>query len=264
MHWLHQRSGSDYPLQTAFAPSCGLAICSSGVNFDCSLFLFLFLSSTSLLMLHSTLIRSKLQYASVVWNSVTSTNTSKLECIQHKFFISLSLSLFQSLTMKLYKCPNYLKFLTSKPLEVSHQHAFLLKIYNSSEYFPALLETVGLHWPTWDLRDFTLFNVDLKCCNCPSARCTSADNAIHKDTGMLNRSILMNDMLDIDIFPKYIETLQQILHWVQPLTFYVTDGFKLVRLFVLNLTIFCTIFATVLCNQFSNTVKILILVLKML
>jgi len=105
-----------------------------------------------------------------------------------------------------------LKFLTSKPLEVSQQHAFLLNVYNSSEFFLGLLETGGLHGPTWDLRDFTLFNVDLKCCNCPSARCTLAANAIHKDTGILNRSILMSDMLDVDIFPKYSGTLQQILH----------------------------------------------------
>jgi len=78
---------------------------------------------------------------------------------------------------------------------------YLFNVYNSSEFFPAHFETVRLHGSTWDLRGFTLFNVDLKCCNCPSARCTSAANAIYKDTGIFNRSILMNDMLDVDIFP---------------------------------------------------------------
>lgn len=183
-------------------------------------------------MLYCTLIKSKLQYASVVWNSLTS-NASTLQCIQQKFLICLSLSNFQSLTVKLHKCPNHLKFLTSKPLEVSHQHAFLHNVYNSSGFFPSLLETVGLHGPTWDLRDFTLFNVDLICCNCPSARCTSAANALHKDTGIFNRSILINDKLDVDIFLSKLELCNRFYTEVHPLTFHVTGGFKLGYLYLI-------------------------------
>jgi hypothetical protein len=43
-------------------------------------------------MLHFTLVRSRLEYASVVWNSITSTDANKLECIQQNFASSLSIA----------------------------------------------------------------------------------------------------------------------------------------------------------------------------
>jgi hypothetical protein len=36
-------------------------------------------------MLYFTLVRSKLEYAYVVWNSITTTDANKLERIQQKF-----------------------------------------------------------------------------------------------------------------------------------------------------------------------------------
>jgi hypothetical protein len=39
----------------------------------------------SLLVLYSTLVLSKIEYASVAWNTITITDPSKLEIIQRKF-----------------------------------------------------------------------------------------------------------------------------------------------------------------------------------
>ena len=51
---------------------------------------------------------------------------------------------------------------------------------------PTLLETVGLCVPDDKFRDFIVFNVDYKGRNCPSARCTLAENALDSDTDILS------------------------------------------------------------------------------
>jgi len=55
-------------------------------------------------------------------------------------------------------------------------------------------------------RDFTLFHVDFKCPNC-----ASATNAIRRDDGIFSgESVLVNYLLDVDIFTKLITIFKQI------------------------------------------------------
>ena len=52
----------------------------------------------------------------------------------------------------------------------------------------------GTLWSGAVVRDISLFNVDLKGQNCPSARCASAVNAIDNDIDIFNGlSVLVND-----------------------------------------------------------------------
>jgi hypothetical protein len=51
------------------------------------------------LMLYVTLVRCKVEYAAVVWNSITYTDASKLEHIQWRFLSLLSSSCFYSYTV---------------------------------------------------------------------------------------------------------------------------------------------------------------------
>jgi len=48
-----------------------------------------------------------------------------------------------------------------------------------------------------NLKDFTLFNIDLKHRNCPSASSASVTNNIGRDSGMFNgRAVLLNGVLN--------------------------------------------------------------------
>jgi hypothetical protein len=91
---------------------------------------------------------------------------------------------------------NHLKFRTLGDRCCHLDALFLLNVYNGSKFCPILLETVGLRVPNRNFRDFKLFHVNLNLRNCPSARCTSAANAISGDTCTFNgRSVLINDLL---------------------------------------------------------------------
>jgi hypothetical protein len=95
-------------------------------------------------MLYYTLVRPKLEYASVAWNSITSTDASKLERIQRKFVSLCHRRFFSHLPYSYTNVLNYLKFHTLHDHRCHCDILFLLNVFSGSKFCPTLLETVGL------------------------------------------------------------------------------------------------------------------------
>jgi hypothetical protein len=115
---------------------------------------FCFSSLQSLLMLYYTLVRPKLEYASVAWNSITSTVASKLEHIQRTFVILCHRRFFSHSPYSHTNVLNCLKFHILGDRRCHWDALFLLNVFIGSKFCPALLETVGLRVPYRNFRDF--------------------------------------------------------------------------------------------------------------
>jgi hypothetical protein len=132
----------------------------------------------------------------VAWNSITSTDASKLESIQRKFLALCQNRFFPQIH---YSYVNALEHLNFHTLSSRRRHLdalFLVNVYTGFKFCPFLLETVGIHVPVRKFRDFLLFNVGSSHKSFPSARSASAANTICKDT---------------DVFSKQLVTLNHIL-----------------------------------------------------
>jgi hypothetical protein len=129
-------------------------------------------------VLYLTLVRSKVEYASVVWNSITSTDANKLERIQQKF----TAICFKRFFPQANYCYDFaLELLNLQTLRKRRYHIdalFLTQVFRGSVHCPSSLEIVGLRVPVRRTRDFPIFSVCTTCKNCPSARCASAANVV--------------------------------------------------------------------------------------
>jgi hypothetical protein len=120
------------------------------------------------------LVRFKLGYASVVWNSVTITDCNKLEGIQRKFA-----ALYHNRVFKLYNITIIIDFkkILTPHIRLHHSDVFsLINAFCGANRCPSSLpETFGIRVPTRNARNFTEFRCSTN--HCPSAGCGSAANS---------------------------------------------------------------------------------------
>jgi hypothetical protein len=144
------------------------------------------------LTLHFPIFRPKLEYASVVWNSVTSTVATKLERIQTKF-VALGYNRFLSADSNDYSYANVLQVLNLRTLhDRRHQldAIFVINAFLGSKSCPFSMDIIGLRVPTRNLRELPLFHVSPASKNCPSARCATAANSICNKLDIFRRQIV--------------------------------------------------------------------------
>jgi hypothetical protein len=115
-----------------------------------------FSSLECLYVLDFTLVRPRLEYASVVWNSITSTDANKLERIQQKF---TSVCFYCFYPQVAYNYTVALEKLGLHSLSKKRHYLdafFFVQVYRGLKSCTSLLENVSLRVPPSNLRELSL------------------------------------------------------------------------------------------------------------
>jgi hypothetical protein len=143
----------------------------------------------SLLVLYSTLVPSKIEYASVVWNSITITDSAKLEGIRRKFVALCYTRFFNGVCD--YKYEDILVRLNFLTLNLRrHLDAiFLVNVFKGKISCSSVFDTVSLRKPARSARDYSTFILHRSFKVSPSARCVSATNAVCRIIDICNKDV---------------------------------------------------------------------------
>jgi hypothetical protein len=98
--------------------------------------------------MYFAVVRSKLEYVSVAWNSVTITDSNKLERVQRQFAALCHSRFFQDVK---YYYDIILEKLNMLTLHIRRRHfdaLFLIIVFSGIKYCPSVLGTVGIRVPS--------------------------------------------------------------------------------------------------------------------
>jgi hypothetical protein len=137
-----------------------------------------------------------IEYASVAWNSITITDSSKLERIQRKFVALCYTRFFNGVCG--YKYEDILVRLNFLTLHLRRRHLdalFLINVFKGKISCSSIFDTVSLRIPTRSIRGYITFTVHRNFKVSPSARCVSDANPVCRCIDIFNKDcILLTDV----------------------------------------------------------------------
>jgi hypothetical protein len=125
----------------------------------------------------------------VAWNNLTLADSNKLENILRKFVNLFSNRFIQSNCLRNYKL--ILNYLHLKTLYSRRRHLdalFLVNVFKKKINCYSIMDTVGLHMPPKQIRDFSTFRVKNVSRASPSTRCVIAANSICRSLDIFNKN----------------------------------------------------------------------------
>ena len=112
-------------------------------------------------MLYFTLVNSKLEYASPVWNNIIATDANKLVRVQRKFVV-LCCTRFFPHTPYNYACALELLKLYIYKFEGFALMRLFIHVFSRYKFCTSLIENISLKVPSCSIRSFTKFAIKVK------------------------------------------------------------------------------------------------------